>query len=206
MRDPLGPLRVVYVGGIYHVKGVLENLKARFGWTEMTFKTPAPAWLQAGESLGVYWGDRLIGGFGTLNRSVIDLLGKKDAFDVDLNIPLAVAECDLSFLCDAAVAQPNVKVLPQFPAIRQDMAFVLDKLHSFADVQAHVLGGGLEFLEKLELFDVYEGKALAKGKKSLGFRFHFRHPERTLTGEEISKIMDSVVESVKEKFGAEIRI
>ena len=90
--------------------------------------------------------------------------------------------------------------------MRQDMAFVLDQTHEYHDLRRFIEGLNPPFLESLSLFDLYEGKVVGAGKRSMGFRFVFRSPSRTLTGEEVAQTMDHVVQSVIEKFGAIIRI
>lgn len=181
----------------YVIKGYVEALCERLA-LPLTFKTEAPAWLNPGEAVGIYHGDQLIGGMGCLAPKIT-------AF-YEFEQPLVVAELSLDFLSRHQLPLPNVAKLSDQPAMRQDMAFVLDQHHAAGAVHRHILDLQPTCLEDLELFDVYDGKSLEKGKKSLGFRFHFRHPERTLTSEEVAKVMDSVVESVRNTFGAVIRI
>ncbi|CAM2006574.1 phenylalanine--tRNA ligase subunit beta [Acanthopleuribacter pedis] len=181
----------------YHIKGFVEALAERLGLA-LTFRSDVPAWLQQGEAVSIYLGERLIGGMGCVSSKIVKFY--------EFDQPLVVAELSLDFLADHDLPLPNVTELSDQPAMRQDMAFVVDRHHEVGAIQQHILGLNPEFLELLELFDVYEGKPLEKGKKSVGFRFHFRAKERTLVSEEVAKVMETVVESVRKTFGAVIRI
>ncbi len=181
----------------YRMKGVFELLQQHLGWS-LSLKPEVPCWLQKGEALGVYFQDTMIGGFGMLSQELSSLWG----FD----LPIAVMELDLGFLSASDRIRPEVKVLPQFPGIKIDMAFVLDQSHEYSAIQQYLTKLRLPFLESLGLFDVYQGKAVEKGQRSLGFRFKFQAPDRTLTSEEVSETMEQVVETMKTHFGAHIRM
>lgn len=187
------------VGGhiFYRVKGVFEALAERGDWQQLQVKETAPAWLESGESLGVYLGEKCIGGFGMLCGKLVE------TFKMDV-VP-AVMELDISFLHDVAARLPQSEALSEFPGMKIDVAFVVDMEHSYQKLRDHILALDLPMLESLGLFDAYEGKAVGKGKRSLGFRFRFRSFERSLTSEEITATMDKVIESVTQTFGATIR-
>ena len=84
-------------------------------------------------------------------------------------------------------------------------------LYAFADIWAPAdikeLAQGLDrkLLQKVNLFDVYEGKNLEKGKKSYGVSFVFQHPDKTLTDQQVDKTMKRIIAELNQKFGAELR-
>ena len=181
----------------YRIKGIFESLDNRLGWQELRLGAPVPAYFNDREALGFHIGGRCIGGLGTLAPALLESWG--------IDTPLAALEIDLS-QCGSLVRQtPVIEELSPYPAIQMDMAFVLDRRHPYRDVQEFVIGLKPDYLEALTLFDAYEGKSVGAGKKSLGFRFKFRSANDTLTGEAVSQIMDRIVESVKDRFGAMIR-
>ena len=182
----------------YKIKGIFESLQAQFGWQQLNLLPHPPEYLKPEEALGVYLGKRCIGGLGSLMSSV--------AKHWDLDSDLAVMELDLSFVSETEPVMPMVKTLSPFPAMKFDMAFVVDQQVSYQAVEQHVYNLKVDCLELVELFDIYQGKAVGDGKKSLGFRFKFQANDRTLTSEEMSKSMDRIVESVVESFGAIVRI
>ncbi len=181
----------------YRVKGLFEALQARFNWGRLTLKSPAPVYLHQQEALGVYLDGDLIGGFGALEPELFA--------SWDFDSPLGVLELDLSFLTSQPHAMPDATLLSEFPAIQIDMAFVVDADRDYADLRDHLLSLRLENLESLGLFDVYAGKSVGAGKKSLGFRFTFRSGERTLTGDEVSQTINRAVQTIQEQFGATVR-
>lgn len=181
----------------YAVKGAFEALVRRLGWTELSLKQPAPAYFKEDEALGIYHGEQLIGGLG----HVQDKLAQ--AWDIET--AMAVLEMDLGFLDQTPLPIAASSALSMFPGITIDMAFVVDRAVSFGEMDAFIRQHPLEHLESLGLFDVYQGKALDKSKKSLGFRFAFRAQDRSLTREEVSAKVDALVDSIKAKFNATIR-
>jgi len=187
----------------YRIKGLFETLADQLGWTELALVDEVPAYLKRGEALGVRFRERLIGGFGMLDQNTLATL---DRAQLGLSAAPAVLEIDLSFLDETTVPLPDVRLLSVYPAIQQDLAFVLDGAHAFAAVEEHLRQLDLPNLENLLLFDVYEGKSVPQGKKSLGFRFRFQAEDRSLTGEEIALTMDKVARSMAEKFRATIRV
>ena len=138
-----------------------------------------------------------MGGFGTTSPEL--------AAAWDLDVPPVVMELDLNFLVGLQEPKPQSSLLSEFPGMKIDMAFVLERTHTYEEVYHHILNLNLDNLESLSLFDVYQGKAVGTGKKSLGLRFRFRSTTRTLTSDEVSTTMDRVVTSVSERFGATLR-
>lgn len=181
----------------FRAKGALESLAESLGWKSFGLATQDPGALPYEHCLAIQSGGRQVGVLATLNA-------KEKAF-WDFNHEIAIFELDLEFLEDIVSTRTDVAVLPEFPGMKIDMAFVLNRHVQYAEIQRHIRGLNPSDLHDLSLFDVYQGKGIAKGKKSLGMRFRFQNHERTLTSEEVSATMSAVVESVKQTFGAEIR-
>ncbi len=95
--------------------------------------------------------------------------------------------------------------LPSFPAAARDLAFVLR-----ADVPAGAVADAIrdaapETLERLDLFDVYEGEGVEEGCRSLAWRLVFRAADRTLTDEEVEGGLESIIANLRERFDVRIR-
>ena len=185
----------------YQIKGVFEALVTRLGWNMLELRDEAPGYLNPAESLGVYFKDVCVGGFGSLAHSIMQS-GKSFKFD---SAP-AILELDLEFVAQLSNGWSHAEELPKHPGMKMDLAFVLDKSHPYDAIRNHILELALPDMETLELFDHFEGKSIGPGKKSLGFRFRFQARDRTLTSEEVNRSMDRVVISVREAFGGEIRM
>jgi phenylalanyl-tRNA synthetase beta chain len=81
----------------------------------------------------------------------------------------------------------------------RDLAVVVPDATPYAEVERLIRAGAGEHLEKLELFDVYRGKPLEEGQKSLAFHLSFRHPERTLTDQETDGFMQNIIAALEQK-------
>lgn len=118
-----------------------------------------------------------------------------------------VADLDVRPLsAEAAVAR--YKGLPRFPGIRRDLAVIAKDDIRAGDVVQAALAYGKEkgmTLEQVNMFDVYQGKPIAEGHLSLALAFLFRHPERTLTDDEVQKEFDALVGVLKKQFHLEMR-
>ena len=182
----------------FKIKGFFEAMKDQLGWRELSLKSGAPSYLNADESLGIYWRERMIGGLGALASDQAAFFG--------IETSVAVLEMDLVFLERVTGAIPEVTELSPFPGMRVDMAFVVNREHAYGAMHDFLTKMSLPNLESLSLFDVYEGKSIEAGKRSLGFRFQFQAIDRTLTSEEVAKTMDQVVAAVRQRFGAHVRI
>lgn len=130
----------------------------------------------------------------------MDVLEK---YDVEKRIYLA----DLDF--DRMVQHTNMerkyKPLPKYPAIVRDIAIVVDMDVTVGEIQKEILSKGQGLIENVELFDVYTGEQVQKGKKSLAFSITYRSYERTLIDDEVNAIQDSIVSALESRFDAKLR-
>ncbi len=93
--------------------------------------------------------------------------------------------------------------LPKFPAVERDIAFVIDEDVLAFNIEKELKN--IEYIESIKLFDVYQGKQIEQGKKSMAYSIFLRSDKKTLAEEDINKSMNSVIEVLKDKFGATIR-
>ena len=96
------------------------------------------------------------------------------------------------------------KQLPKFPALTRDLALVCDKTLEVASLEKAIKSGAGKMLEKVELFDIFEGAQIGIGKKSVAFSLTLRSPERTLTDSEADNALSKALEALK-AIGAQIR-
>ncbi|MQA13181.1 MAG: phenylalanine--tRNA ligase subunit beta [Pseudonocardiaceae bacterium] len=140
-------------------------------------------------------GDRSVGHAGELHPGVVEALGlpaRTCAMELDLDA-LPVAE-----------HRPAPVVSP-YPPVLQDVALVVDATLPVADLTATLRAGAGELLEDVRLFDVYTGKQVGEGKRSLAFALRFRAPDRTLTVVEASAARDAAVSAAQQAHGAALR-
>lgn len=95
--------------------------------------------------------------------------------------------------------------MPKFPAVKRDLALLLDKKVTFKEVKDLALRTEKNILKSVSLFDVYEGEKLGEGKKSYAVSFTLQDDEKTLTDKQIDRIMNKLMGTYKHQLGAEIR-
>jgi phenylalanyl-tRNA synthetase beta chain len=95
--------------------------------------------------------------------------------------------------------------LPTQPPVFRDISMALPVDVSARDVERVIRDAGGEFLESVELIDVYEGEQVGEGRRSLAYRLTFRASDRTLRAEEADAVRTAIVEACRERLGAEIR-
>jgi len=134
-------------------------------------------------------------------------LHPETAMRYGLDIRVGVIRINLDKLCEILNKYPVNKVyqaLPIYPETERDLAFLVDKKVTHADVESFLQGAD-KLLEKWELFDVYDGKNIGNGKKSMAYHLIYAHPEHTLTTEEVDKAQAKVARILQQKLNAEIR-
>ncbi|MEW5725121.1 MAG: phenylalanine--tRNA ligase subunit beta [Thermodesulfobacteriota bacterium] len=182
----------------YDLKGVVEDVLEGLRVKDPVFAavTGAP-FLDSTGSAGVTAGGRDIGWLGRLSdrtAEAFDLKGQVYVFELDLEGIAAVGE-----------GRPRYQALPRFPAVERDLAVVLDREVRASEVLEAIKGLAEEFLSDVFLFDVYEGRQVAAGRRSLAFRLVYRSLERTLTDEEVNAMHQRVTDQVLARFSATLR-
>lgn len=122
----------------------------------------------------------------------------------DISQRVAVAEISFEKLEAFAGDKKIYAPVSKFPPAEIDLAIVLDKKISWSDIKTEISGIN-PLIAGVELFDIYSGKNIAGGKKSLAFHIVLQSFERTLQEAEVKKITGQIIEKLKSKFGAELR-
>jgi phenylalanyl-tRNA synthetase beta chain len=99
----------------------------------------------------------------------------------------------------------SFKALPQFPSSRRDVAMLVPETTTHEAVLAAAKQAKAANLETVELFDVFRGKGIPDGQKSLAYAFTYRSPEKTLTDAEVNEAQNKIVEAFKQSLGATVR-
>ncbi|MDD6024032.1 MAG: phenylalanine--tRNA ligase subunit beta [Oscillospiraceae bacterium] len=107
----------------------------------------------------------------------------------------------LTLLAPEAVYQP----LPRFPAVERDLALICDDGHTAAQVEACIMAAGGKLLRKVRLFDLYRGKGIPEGKKSLAFNLELRADDRTLTDADSEGVISAILEKLRKELGITLR-
>jgi phenylalanyl-tRNA synthetase beta chain len=116
-----------------------------------------------------------------------------------------VAELAFDTLIGAGQGQGQLEPLARFPGLDRDLALVLDRDTPHERVAATIRDAGGTLLERVALFDLYQGQQVAAGKKSLAYTLRFRAPDRTLTDTEADDAMSRITAAVRSGLGALVR-
>ncbi len=95
--------------------------------------------------------------------------------------------------------------LPKYPSMIRDIALLADENMTVGQIEEVIVEAGTELLKNVKLFDIYRGKQIGEGKKSMAFSLTYRHNDRTLTDEDVQVAHSKVLEALKEKLGITLR-
>ncbi len=180
------------------LKGIVEELMERIGVRGVAYaRREAPTSLFVESAEAKLGGKLWLGELGQLSP----LIARK----LDLRDPVFLAEFDLDQLLARRGATGSFKPLPSFPASARDVALVVPEGITHDQVLQAVKKSRAEFLETVELFDVFRGRNIAEGSKSLAYAFTYRHAERTLREDEVNASHAKVIAALRHDLGAVIR-
>jgi phenylalanyl-tRNA synthetase beta chain len=182
----------------YDLKGCVENVLD-------LLRIPFPsvrsgiheAILHPGKSCGLFSGDEMIGFLGEIHP---DLLVR-----LDLQGQIVLCEMDIDLLAAHFSAKSPFRSIPRFPSSSRDVAFLIRREHEAGELLRLADESHEELLEKVQIFDVYEGENITAGMKSLGLRFSYRCADRTLTDDEVNEVHARIVRKIVHWTGASIR-
>lgn len=188
------------VPAFFFVKGALQALFDEMKIIGCSFSPSEQVFLHKGKSADITAGEKNIGFMGELGPNIIERLGLK------VHKPeIVVFELDLDMILSLIPERMVFYQIPKYPFIQRDIALIIDKDITSAEVMDVIHDYRSEFIEKVELFDYYKGKNIPQDKKSLAFRIIYRSKDRTLTDSEVEAIHSSLAGYIKKKTGGEIR-
>lgn len=177
----------------FDLKGVVDSL---FEGVSCSLRRSDAAYLHPGRSAEVLIDARPVAVFGALHPRVVQMLGGKGAdiwmFEIDQDaLPLADT--------------PTFAPIARFPAIRRDLALLVDRVITAGELEQALRAHGGALLREILWFDAFTGAPLPPGKKSLAVALTFQSDEKTLQDEDVEGIIQTLVHIVRQNFGAELR-
>jgi phenylalanyl-tRNA synthetase beta chain len=182
---------------IYDLKGLLEEFLDQFGLRGQIYVRRPDSTALFLESATVHLGKFQLGEFGQLLPPL--------ARQYDLRDPVLLAELNLDQLLARRNTGKSFRPLPAFPAIRRDVAMILPETTTHEAVLQVVKQAKPANLEAVELFDVFRGKNVPAGQKSMAYAFTYRHADRTLTDAEVNAAHEKLVAQLKQRLQAVVR-
>ncbi|MGY0611934.1 phenylalanine--tRNA ligase subunit beta [Luteimonas sp. A501] len=178
----------------HDLKGDLEALAALSG-TRLEFRPATPSWAHPGRAADVLREGVVVGSIAELHPRLQQAL--------DLDHPVVAFELDLAVLL--ARGLPRARALSKFPSVRRDLAFIVADSVAWGELEATAVAAAGPFLRSLRLFDVYAGKGVETGCKSVGMGLILQDDSRTLTDRDVDAAVASVTDAVAAAHGARIR-
>lgn len=182
----------------FYLKGIMEGLFKGLGITNTKLlRVMDVSWLHPGRGVKVYIGERECGFLGEIHPLVLENYGidqRVIAFSLDVDI-----------LSEEATEKIVYRQLPKFPSVSRDLAVVVPEDIDAGEVEGLIRDTAGQMLKHIRLFDLYRGKQIAEGHKSLAYSLTWQSEERTLTDEEIRPLHQAIEEILNENFGAGLR-
>lgn len=182
----------------YHAKGILDQLFEKLSVADeikyeraQNMNNPHP-----GRSAYIYLGEELIGFVGQVHPTTAKAYDIPETYVAELNVEALIA---------ASFGKFSFKPVSKFPSMSRDIAMLVSEKISNQEVISVIKQAAGRFLSDVAIFDVYQGKNIDLGFKSLAYSLTFTNPEATLTDEEVNKAMEKVTKALTENFSAIIR-
>ncbi len=139
-----------------------------------------------------------IGSFGIVSPKISHL------FDIDTEVYFAEMNWD-ALMKETEKQSVRFSEISRFPAVSRDLALLIGKEITFAQIEQIALRSEKKLLKEITLFDVYEGKNLPEGKKSYAVNFLLQDEEKTLNDKQIDAVMQKIRQNLEKEIGAQLR-
>ncbi|MDR0604122.1 MAG: phenylalanine--tRNA ligase subunit beta [Bacteroidales bacterium] len=182
----------------YYLKNILQNVMNRLNIPLREFKTVTHV-ISGGMNnvLQYMYNDTPFVTIGTINDTLLKYF--------DIHQSVFYAEVDRDILGMLPKKRPLYTELNRFPEVSRDLALLIDKKITYKELEDLAFKTEKKHLKSVNLFDVYEGKNIEESKKSYAIRFILFDKEKTLTNEEINRIMDKLIAAYQKEFDAKLR-
>ena len=122
-----------------------------------------------------------------------------------MDVDVYCAEIDMNKLFQLQLPDVTYTPLPKYPTVSRDLSLICDEAVTVAQVEDAITGSASKLLRSVKLFDIYRGKGVAEGKKSMAFSLELRADDRTLTDADSESVVSKVLAALEEKLGATLR-
>ncbi|WP_067730648.1 phenylalanine--tRNA ligase subunit beta [Oceanobacillus damuensis] len=179
----------------YLVKGIVEGLFDHLD-LNVSFRQAKLADMHPGRCAVIEMNEQTVGFIGQLHPALEKEMDLKETYVFDINLEAVFA---------AYEDTPSYRQIPKYPSIARDIAFILDENIHSGDVGDLIQEIGAPLVNRVEIFDVYQGANLEEGKKSVAYSLLYQHPDKTLKDDEVEESYQEIIKAVNEKFNAYVR-
>lgn len=182
----------------FTLKGIVENMLNGVGVEGYYFEkeTHAPTY-HTGRCANIIWGDHLLGTMGEIHPLVQE--------EYSLGSRACVADLDFNLIMQLSRESKLFKSIPRYPAIERDIAVLVKDETTSLQIEQLVKSSAGELLESVVMFDMYKGRQIPDGYKSVAYALVFRAEDRTLEDETVNKIFSKILKALENEFEAQLR-
>ena len=175
-----------------HCEAIMDYFGYEYGFADIDFNV-----FQMGQRGAVLFDNKTIGYFGQVDPRICRVY--------DIEQPVYMLELDLEPLLIRERVTHQFSAIPVYPPSRRDLAVLVDVSIPAGDIISLAASAGGSLVKAIDIFDVYTGKQVPEGKKSIALSLLFRSDERTLTDTETQKTLDRILKKLTTELGAELR-
>lgn len=194
---------VLYYGprlfDVYDLKGIVEIImcQIRVEGAHYVATTTLPNYADSNDSLAIMVGEQCIGFLGKLTKSAQKAFGiKQDVFFLDV---------DLDAICQLEPVRPKFKPLSKFPMVSWDLACIVGEDIGAGAMARSILDHNFPLVSRVEVFDVYRGKPILDGMKSVALSITYHSDEQTLDDTTVGKVHSDIMEFIRNRFHGQLR-
>ena len=181
----------------YYIKGIVDYLLAKFHINGYSVNNAGHAFFQSELCQSVVLNKHQLGYIGKISKEIQSMWGIEcDVFAFVLNI---------DSLFEVSKERVIYNHIPKFPGVKRDIAVVVSDDIVAGDVENAIMSKGGKYLKNVNLFDLYTGKQIPAGEKSMAFSLTFRNDERTLREQEIDPFFKKIITHLEKTFSASLR-
>jgi len=199
-RDPGAP--VLHYGqhqaDLLDVKGLAETIGREI--RRELILAPAektPPWCETGQCLDIMAGGTPAGFLATVGRETLRRFGIKQ--------PVHYLDLDLEAILAAPATPVRFTPLSKYPAVKWDLAFIVADSVGAGDMVRAIEDSGLDYVQRAEIFDVYSGKPIEKGYKSVALSITYHSDRKTLSDKAVNKVHQRIIKLIGDTFGGRLR-
>jgi phenylalanyl-tRNA synthetase beta chain len=182
----------------WDLKGTLEAILAHLKISGLKWERSSLVWAVEESAAEIHHEGETLGILAQVSPIVLSQLDiEKPVFAAELDVELLLKHSRRSLI--------RYHSLPKFPSVRRDIALELKESIAAAQVIALIKEKGGALLEKVQIFDYYQGKQIFSGNKSLAFSLEYRAPSRTLTDAEVNQLHQQIAQELVTQLGVKIR-
>jgi len=182
----------------FDLKGALETLLDGLGVLACYFRPEREEpFLHPGKACRLWAGEQILGVMGEAHPDVYEIF--------ELKQKIFLFELNFQRLGDYITERRPFKPLARFPAVTRDLALIVEDQIPAGDLLRTLWQANNGLIAEIKLFDLYRGKSIPPGKKSLAFRLKYQQEDRTLTDGEVSELHKKMIDLLAQRYGAILR-